>query len=355
MGAGSGAGAEITALNESLHAYACAARQSLGKPLKDISDVRPNNTSSADCDRTLSAALKSLDEDYYHSAVTIANQMFMDYPTLKRGEYIFARGGSEVGKIYSAFNRLKTGSIGNANKWNPADIWVIKKGLKIKGDWDTLSELNDFLYEQYQKQALIGVSLKKLEKNGSAHSQVFNNGGTLSAKFTGFRIGADMLSSKDVYIQFEAQKKAGEIQLRTFSSRPEPGSWQGEIKGKTAAGGKIGGGILMRACTESGIPSSALLHPSAMKPFVDKPNDNKFKEFATMYKELTKSRETISNLVTQAKTGHARDKTWWMTKFLGVHYCYVLADKKKESKVTNWLYSYGSSATVDSSIFVKYS
>ena len=35
-GAGSGAGAEITALGESLQAYACAARQQLKKDLTEI-------------------------------------------------------------------------------------------------------------------------------------------------------------------------------------------------------------------------------------------------------------------------------------------------------------------------------
>lgn len=351
-----GAGAETTALNECLHAYACAARQSLGKSIEDISEIKTNNTSAAACDRNLNSCLKGLDDSYYYSAITIANQMFLDYPALRRGNYIYARG-KEIDKIYSAFNRLKKNStIGNANKWNPADIWVIKKGFTIKPDWTTLSELNEYLYEQYYNNNLIGVSLKKLDERGGAHKQVFNDGEPASyAKFSGFRIGADMRASKDVYIQFSVHGKPGEIQLRTFSSRPEPGSWQGEIKGKTAAGGKIGGGKLIQACVESKIPSSSLLQPSAFRTHIDKPSDQKFKEFAKMYKELTRSRDSIAALATEAKGHQKRDKTWWMTKFLGVHYCYVVADKKKENKVVNWLYNYGSSATSESSIFVKYS
>jgi hypothetical protein len=352
MGAGSGAGAEITALNESLHAYACAARKTLGRPLSDIAEVKPSNVTSADCDRALSSTLKQLDADYFHSALTIANQIFVDYPFLKKGGYTFARGGEKVNKIYSAFNKLKVHTdISNVNKWNPADIWIIKDDLKINGDWTTLSDLNDFLLEQYHKGTLIGVSLKKLDKNGAAHAQVYNDGAKKStANFTSFRIGANMFASKDVYIQFEAQRKPGEIQLRTFSSRPQPSSWQGEIKGKTAAGGKIGGGILLRACIECGIPSGSLLYPSSFTAYIDKPSDSKFREFATMYKDLTKSRDSINSLMSEAKDGQKQDKTWWMTKFLG-----VLADHKKEGKVTNWLYNYGSSATDDSSIFVKYS
>ena len=355
-GAGSGAGAEITALNESLHAYACAARQSLGSNLSDISQVKQSNTTAADCDRPLNKAVKELDEGYAYSAITIANQLFSDFPMLRKGGYIFARGGPDVNKIYSAFNKLKAHTdIANANKWNPADIWIIKKGLRINGDWDTLSDLNEFLFEQFNKGTLIGVSLKKLEKGGAAHSHVFNNGDPVKANFTQFRIGDNMRNSKDVYIQFQSGRKPGEIQLRTFSSRAEPGAWQGEIKGKTAAGGKIGGGVLMRACVECGIPSSALLYPSAFKTHIEKPSDHKFKEFAAMYKSPTGSRETIDSLTKQAKQGQKEDKTWWLTKFLGVHYCFTLQKYKKENKVTNWLFGYGSSATDDSSIFVKYS
>lgn len=355
-GAGSGAGAEVTALNESLQAYVCSARAAKGRDISDIEEVNRSNIYNANCTESLGDIKKKLGEDYYHSAITIANQMFHDFPFLNTKTYEFHRGGATVNTIYSTFNKLKSGSnIANANKWNPADIWIIKKGFSIKGDWTTLSDFNSYLREQFYAKNLIGVSLKKLEAGGGAHRQIFNDGEKISARFTGFRIGDDILKSKDVYIEFVSGKKPGEIQLRTFSSRPEPGSWQGEIKGKTAAGGKIGGGVLMRACVECGIPAGQLLYPAAFASHVRHPTESKFNEFANMHKELTGSRESTRNIVTMAKEGQKGDPTWWMTKFLGIHYCHVLYKTKKENKVTNWLYNYGSSATDDSSIFVKYS
>ncbi len=42
---------------------------------------------------------------------------------------------------------------------------------------------------------------------------------------------------KDHKVWLASDGKEGEIQLRNFSSRPVTSSWQGEIKGKTAAGG----------------------------------------------------------------------------------------------------------------------
>ena len=79
----SGAGSEITALNESLQAYACATRQFLGKDLVDVSQITDKTIKDADCDRTLSACLKGLNENYFHSVVVTANAIFKDIPGAK--------------------------------------------------------------------------------------------------------------------------------------------------------------------------------------------------------------------------------------------------------------------------------
>ena len=65
----SGAGAEITALAESLQAYACAARQHYGKPLGDISQVTEKVVGDANCDRPLKKCLASLDQNWFRSIV----------------------------------------------------------------------------------------------------------------------------------------------------------------------------------------------------------------------------------------------------------------------------------------------
>ena len=63
-----------------------------------------------------------------------------------------------------------------------------------------------------------------------------------TVKYLGFTFGqtGDFFGSADIYVYFQALpggKKA--IQWRAFDSVK---SWQGEIKGSSAAGGKIGGG-----------------------------------------------------------------------------------------------------------------
>ena len=99
--------------------------------------------------------------------------------------------------------------------------------------------------EQYNKKNLIGISLKKVPR-GAVKTKVFNDGATkVKATFKEVKPMTDVIASKDVYFTVRSAGTDYQIQLRNFSSRPDTSTWQGEIKGKSAGGGKIGGGVLI--------------------------------------------------------------------------------------------------------------
>ena len=223
----SGAGSEVTALAESLQAYACATRQFLGKPLTDVSQITDKTVGDADCDRTLKQCMAGLDEQWFYSVIDTANKIFDDVPGAKSGkQYKFYRGGSFVDSIYDEWRKFKKGSgITGDDKWNPADIWMIKKNYKHQYGFASLKDYNAYMYEVFAKAECIGISLKKLAKGAHAHSKIFNAGKPITAKYTGIKLGAVMTDSKDIYIQYESEGKSGEVQLRNFSSRPVPSSW----------------------------------------------------------------------------------------------------------------------------------
>lgn len=351
----SGAGSEVTALAESLQAYACATRQHLGKDLTDVSQITKSTIADADCDRTLEACMKGLDENWFRSVVLTANLIFEEVPGAKTGKnFKFYRGGALVNGIYDNWRKFKKGSgITGDDKWNPADIWMIKKGFKLETKFATLTEYNRYVYDEFAYTNMIGISLKKIGPKDHPHSKFFNNGKPLVAEFTGVKLGTEMTSSKDIYIQYKSEGNAGEVQLRNFSSRPVPSSWQGEIKGKAAAGGKIGGGIIFEGAVEAGVNKSKLTLPNQTP--IEKPTDADFKKFATMFKELSGSKEKLETLITQAKAGHRQDKTWWMSKYIGIDLVYTVIKEKKMDALCKYIYEYASSATKNSSIFIKYS
>ena len=351
----SGAGSEVTALAESLQAYACATRQHLGKDLVDVSQITKQTIADADCDRTLEACMKGLDENWFRSVVLTANLIFMEVPGAASGKnFKFYRGGSLVDSIYNNWRKFKNGSgITGDDKWNPADIWMIRKGFKLRKDFDTLTEYNRYVYDEFAYTNMIGISLKKIGPKDFPHSKFFNNGKPLVAQYTGIKLGANMTDSKDIYIQYKSEGVAGEVQLRNFSSRPVPSSWQGEIKGKAAAGGKIGGGVIFQGAQDVGIPRAKLTLPNQVP--IDRPTDNDFKRFAMMFKELSGTNEKLDSLIIQAKAGHRQDKTWWMSKYIGIDLVYTLLKEKKQDALCKYIYEYASSATKNSSIFIKYS
>jgi hypothetical protein len=351
----SGAGAEITALAESLQAYACATRQFIGKDLTDISQVTSKTIRDAECDRTLEKCLNGLDANWIMSIIKTANQIFVDIPEAKVGNrYKFYRGGKFVDSIYNEWRRMKVGSgLTGDDKWNPADIWMAKKSFKLETKWPTLRDYNRYIFDNFANKELIGISLKKLDPKGSANSKIYNAGKPLTAEFTGTKLGQNMFDSKDIYIQFDSEGKKGEIQLRNFSSRAVPSSWQGEIKGKTSAGGKIGGGVIFQGAVNSGVQRSKLTFPNQVP--IEKPSESDFKKFATMFKQLSGNRETIPNLITEAKLGHKKDKTWWMSKYIGIDLIYTMIKENKIDALCSYMFQYASSATENSSIFIKYS
>lgn len=349
----SGAGAEVTALAESLQAYVCAARQAMRKDISSIVEVTAQNTKDAECDRRLVDCLNKLDEAWFYSCIQTANQMAKDF---RFGNYKFYRGGNIPNQIYSIFTKYKseTGLTGS-DKWNPADIWVKSKSHALKTNFDNIIDYNKYIYDAFKKKELIGVSLKKIGPNQRPHSKVFNDGKPLDAKFKGFKIGNDPTNSKDAYIEFVSESGPGMVQLRNFSSRAVPSSWQGEIKGKYAAAGKMGGGVLLNAAKESGIPQSDVFVPKDLWNSIENPDTKIITEFCKMFKDLVTVSTSINQLIPLVAAKAENDKTWWMSKYFSIAYCYMMKKNKKEDKIANSIYSYASSASKFSSVFIKYS
>jgi len=260
-GAGSGGGARETSITESGQCYYTSlAFNVIGDELKQT-DCTPENLKKAsnyvDATISLEDFMKEgpqswIDSDIYRRT---ANLIYNKYKRKFKKTVYCHRGSRFMDNIYKAKRGVMQsdkfsapGSFSN-DKWNPGDIWLSSFPMKSQPlkESNTWAELNqkvlDFAGElkKQPKTSLLGVSLKKLPDVGGK-VDTYNSSKrkhNVSVKFKGFRFGktGDFFSSMDVYLQFDV----AEVQLRAFNTTS---AWQGEIKGLSAAGGKIGGGNL---------------------------------------------------------------------------------------------------------------
>ena len=271
-GRGSGGGADDTAVTESMQCFYLSLLfntnvnklDNKNTQLKDL-ETQKNHCYVYERSTRLTAkdCYDRCPEDWFEKDVFIktANAIYQSqYSKPFKGKKVyFHRGSPFMKKVYASKKRAMDFDRKNNNppiapgsfsddKWNPGDIWMStqmptaiepfvdnKKFKKPPVEWTTLREA------VVDKSTIntIGVSLKKVEGNPSVVA--FNTRERTHNKdvrFSGFTFGqtGDFFKSADMYMYFS---DGGVMQLRATATIK---SWQGEMKGKYAAAGKIGGG-----------------------------------------------------------------------------------------------------------------
>ena len=291
---GSGGGADATAATESMCCYFASYLLQSGKAsltqiedkkdllmyVERLSEFFKDSSKSKFVEAFDKSKRLSFDDCYAHwSKKSEAEWMYTFISTANiikknskkfEGDVYFHRGSPFMDLIYEkkkkceqhnkdlvksgdAPNSLKEGlqSISD-DKWNPGDIWMSTKkpteepfSYDMKGimssmkthicDWPSLQQA---VYNSAINGETVGISLKKAGK--SASLRFFNSKNPETKKqpirYNGYTFGSgDFFNSADVYIEFNS----GRMQFRPFGTTK---SWQGEIKGTKASGGKAGGG-----------------------------------------------------------------------------------------------------------------
>jgi len=273
-GRGSGGGADDTAVTESMQCFYLSLLfntnvnklDNKNTQLKDL-ETQKNHCYVYERSSRLTAkdCYDRCPEDWFAKDVFIktANAIYQSqYSKPFKGKKVyFHRGSPFMKKVYASKKRamdfdrknnkppIAPGSFSD-DKWNPGDIWMStqmptanepfvdnKKYKKPPVEWTTLREA------VVDKSTIntIGVSLKKVE--GNPKVVAFNTRERTHNKdvsFSGFSFGqtGDFFKSADMYMYFS---DGGIMQCRATATTK---SWQGEMKGKYAAAGKIGGGNL---------------------------------------------------------------------------------------------------------------
>ena len=292
-GRGSGGGSENTKVTECAQCIWLSEIFNGVKP--DEIDLNALKHKDFDIDESIANIQKDLTDDWISSSVKIAQEMKKNMTR----KYIFHRGSQFVQNINQTFSRLnkaqKPKPFANVNKWSPADIWCQQKGFNPDfSSYGSIGEFNNYLKEMYDSGSLVGVSLKKVTTEKVPVSQ-HNTTGFIRrpVMFVGFTMGAKSFwDSLDAYVNIAPKRSKDflSMQLRTFGNL----QWQGNIKGLAAAGGKIGGGVILNTMQAEGLKVLNLSTIEKDTAFVKsrnlslKINPRFLKEFFDLYQGLMK-------------------------------------------------------------------
>jgi hypothetical protein len=380
-GSGSGGGAVDTKYTESLQCYYCAyVFNKAKKQIKTITDKQLDSTKIyVDATMSLSDCLISGPRDWrddeHDVYLKTANKLWEKFGRKVSGTVYFHRGSTFMDNIYKAKKMCQDidkatdkpqvpGSFSH-DKWNPGDIWMstlVKTKKPLHDFSNNWGELNKKVSElagannATDRTKLLAISLKKIGKV-PAKFQEYKKPGAAAKKdytFRGYKYGktGDFFSSQDIYIETSAD----DIQFRTFGGDT---SWQGEIKGSSAAAGKIGGGNVNFYTVT--VMNKSFIPPGGEGVLFQETRKNDFPEkLYQMYKKHNDGQLKIRKVMDYdvfLKNYNNTNKNWKHSKIVCMKFLDVIlstsSTKKQQNKFVNLCYLYGSSDTEQSSYFVK--
>ena len=373
--AGSGGGERATKIQESFQCYICSYvfNTKRGK-IEVIPDDKELASSSCanyvHADASLKECLSEITDTWIEEKtyVRTANKLYEEYGSKFTGKVHFHRGSSFMQNLYEAKKKVHRldrksknpqapGSFNN-DKWNPGDIWMstMNSSSKPLNDCTSWGELKYKVLELADAGKLLGISLKKLEKNVPARIKEFNRVKLPNTSWIQWTWGQQnkFFSSKDMYLTVNGV----DIQFRNFGNTNQ---WQGEVKSTGAAGGKIGGGNV-----------SFYLFENDMKKLFGNQTEEAF------YSRLKSSGE-LDNFIYEGWKNHKPTKPGYTEDFTEEEFmeqlslkpvgfksskafciaflnsAYGSGNDAKRNNLATALYNYASSATDQSSYFIKIS
>jgi hypothetical protein len=348
---GSGGGAAQTALQESSQCLVNAIRYNKGSEITE-KDLNEKNFAKATKRIETTSSLEEMvsfiqgNASWRTSLISTANALAKQFP----GNFKFYRGQGVATAVDQAAKSCLKYVIGNLNinKWNPADIWMASDNLDIDSipQNTEIPKLNKWMKAKYKSKELIGVSLKKCGED--CKLTVYNlKEIERPEKFEGLGPkDTNFFKSLDIYIKYTD----GLIQFRNFSNIT---SWQGEIKSKTAAGGKIGGGgvsmvVSLQGKQDSLPQQSEVL--AACKSADEQTASDLYKKYKTI--SLLKSKMKEDEFIETFLSAPLSSKT---SNYMNIELLNRLSKMSEEEKdkFVQGLISYAKSETNVSSVFVK--
>ena len=359
---GSGGGAAATAIQEAAQCVYAAMRYYCGDKEVYTEEDLKCGMKHVDVGGTKLEDIMGLPKEWKEGSMKGANEIF---EKVGDGKYKFVRGDRllDDGSIKKAFGRVKgQTNLSSEDKWNPADIWMVEESeveairKHLDGE-NTIDCLNNALLQLFNEQKLMGISLKKIE--GKARMDIKNNQSAAvrkaNEKANFQKYDLTFLSSMDVYLYY-GPGQFEKFQARNFGGSSK-GDWKLELKGKSAAQGKIQGTVLIELLRNAGfsnisqfkIPTWAESDPNARNAGdITTEIYNLLKDYSA--DKFDKSKKAEANNKAQIAT---QDKSWRYSKLAGLRFLDWLTKCKDPDMAMKEIYLYASSQSDKSSVYYK--
>ena len=271
---GGGAGAksataETTAAQEATQAMIIALSNRLNRDLT-IEDLTVENlqkvTSDYDVETPVDKAIPFIeDKQWSMSLINTANELRKKLSTKGMVIHHASPWVKSLEKVFNQANKDETGAriFSGKDKWNPSDIWAVRKGVEVKRDINDLVELKAWIQEMFERKDVYGISLKKTPKNTRVKTYNFDGDvdDLLTTTIKDLLVSKKnkLFSSKGAFVMFEGiiplrdvlEERSNELEIRSFKTNTDINA---EIKGRYAAGGKIGFGPMNSLLKRMGLP-----------------------------------------------------------------------------------------------------
>ena len=360
---GSGGGAAATAIQEAAQCVYAAMRYYCGDKEVYTEEDLKCGMDHVDVGGTKLEDIMGLPKEWKEGSMKGANEIFEKVGDGKK--YKFVRGDRllDDGSIKKAFGRVKgQTNLSSEDKWNPADIWMVEESeveairKHLDGE-NTIDCLNNALLQLFNEQKLMGISLKKIE--GKARMDIKNNQSAAvrkaNEKANFQKYDLTFLSSMDVYLYY-GPGQFEKFQARNFGGSSK-GDWKLELKGKSAAQGKIQGTVLIELLRNAGfsnisqfkIPTWAESDPNARNAGdITTEIYNLLKDYSA--DKFDKAPKAEANNKAQIAL---QDKSWRYSKLAGLRFLDWLTKCKDPDMAMKEIYLYASSQSDKSSVYYK--
>lgn len=369
---GSGAGADVTKIVESAQCLYAAM-------IYECKDLRVISEEDLKCGQAFSDTpgvkiedILGLDAEWKKSSLK-GGALIKKTLGGSAGTYEFVRGDKVIddGAIAKAFKRVKSQTnLASEDKWNPADIWAVRKSMKTQIAADikkigTIAELNQYLQERNIAKDLVGFSLKKM--GGSPSAKLLNaetpaqRKAKTQASFHHYDLTFDNKRKGDKQYPMDVYYYYGPGNFQKFQARnfggENKGDWKLELKGQFAAQGKIQGAVVAKVLAQAGfkgIPREADWNKCSPKA-----SANVKKAINEEIYGLLK-KHNAANLPTDKMTAiqiiNLRPQAWKYSKLSGLRFLnYLKGLNGRADDAMKALYLYAGSQSDYSSVYYKLS